>query len=720
MKWVFILLILALTINQAYAAATIADIYSAPSEAQQFSSGTAGICQDLDPSCSDEEYSSVTDVYSKLGDGSTSSSSSVVTRNSGNSQAAYIKLVYDIDGLFSGTYSLRFATTDADTFVGLIYSYKNDTNVNVSSEIVFTKTQGDTWTEVDITDIVNQQALNNNGRVMVKLYSNESSSTSISEAYLRRPFRAEDFDIVSQGVEETELDRHVINGWLVVSRVSEDITSVSNLSCELWRLDDGGIYFDLNETALNLMTDINGRLFEVMWDANETHGVEEGKNIELNCMVNANGVEFENIKQFIYVNNQKSILDNIQDFIVYIAQILGLLQDNNDMLNELLLELQIGATEYLPGDPGKIFAKILQENIELENAACEATMHYPNGTKFITGAVMEPVIDVAATAQSYFQHDFIVPEVIGVYPVTVACSLNATETFYDVIPPTITVNQGTFVSGANTDLAVRDGVFYSNREQAKRHDLEFEFIGINVTNQTTALTFHFDAQRLFGGAGDPANDTIHLSIWNYTSSSWILVASPYAYTSGVFPFTLSTDTNIDDFVSSDGNFTIRFEDTVGPPTDNSVNTLLEIDRIIVSTVEIGGTLPADLIKSSSEVHVNPPPIEMDLSEGMFYTGQTATISNVLYWSNAPAFSIYSFISDAECFLAIHYPNGTSWQILAMNVTNGGVYVTDVTFPEDVSGNYISRASCQGGSLPKLARDSSTLIVHDGVTMVSIT
>lgn len=413
-----VLLVFAL-VPSVHAAATIADLYAAPSEAENFAKGSTSPvnCQDLSNLCDDTEYVDVFDVYSVQGDGSTISGTSI--RNNLATAAGYLKLVYDVDGLLQGDYALRFARSTPGDFDYIICGYANYTAINVSRCEYGTVTGDDVWNEVDITNFVNRQYYEKNGRMTIRFIVDDASAQVITESYIKRPIKQSDVSIVAQGVSETEANTRVENTWSIVSQTS--LPAISNGSCTLARLDN----IDQNPTEVPLNFSLfnpsyavgpNSEYFRVYWDANiSVDGFMEGYNYEVECQGYLDEAAFTGFSQFVYINREKSLWESIADIVVYLLQIIGITADTNELVSAQVE--MVDALIPLGGEGvATTFLTYADETVDV-NASCYVDIWYPNSTQWIDGQLM-----TAKGSDGRYTYEISQPDVEGLYQMRSFCN----------------------------------------------------------------------------------------------------------------------------------------------------------------------------------------------------------------------------------------------------------------------------------------------------------
>lgn len=450
MRALLFVLVFAAIASQAYAAATIAEIYSAPSEAIVLSGPTNSTCQEgiTSMTCSDSQFPSATDAYTNWGDGSTAVTSSETIADKGNSQTAIGRLVYDVDGLLQGTYKLRYAHISESDFNYSICTYINSTHLNESScQYYFHPEDGDIWNEVDINALVRESAERFNNRIYLRVTmidNGDTDSMGFSEFYLKRPFKLADIDIIPMGVAEAEENTRVENMWTFVSQT--EIPDITNGSCQIKKLvniNESPAHTIINSSELNVEYDVatDYTYFKVYWMANTSvTDFEEGYNYEVDCSGYLGELEMSGFSQFVYINRERSLWQQIGDFITYFLQIIGLLEENQALINESIvignetrdianqtLNLVQGLGGSVSVQPQDIVAYTGQNLTVMsaltvgttpdDAADCKLKVYYPNATVWINEQNM-----TALGADGLYKTDVLFPEVTGNYQAISSCT----------------------------------------------------------------------------------------------------------------------------------------------------------------------------------------------------------------------------------------------------------------------------------------------------------
>jgi hypothetical protein len=378
MKWLLLLFGLMIALPSVHAAATISEIYAAPSEAEKYFGGS-GICQDLDTSCNDTQYPSVTDGYQLLGDGATASASSIAVENKSSSQSGYLRLVYHLDGVLDGTYQLRVGHKQGQpSYNNMICAYLPDAkNVNGSSCITASHVDGQQWSEYDVDTLVRRSAVRFDGAVILRYYHTSGTAADVAEVYLKRPFKEADFQIIPQGVTTGDVNQWLENEWVIVSQAEIDLT---NASCNVYEL--GATHVLLNDSYIhkNVSIEQDGSKVTVRWFSNSTV-VNPGVNYEVDCDVLAGNAVLLGLEQYVYMTVDGGIFEDLTAVLDSILRLLGLIEDPVYVRQ---------MTMQAPSD-GPIDLKVQVTSGEdlYTNAACNTTITDSTGSVLFNQVIME-------------------------------------------------------------------------------------------------------------------------------------------------------------------------------------------------------------------------------------------------------------------------------------------------------------------------------------------
>ena len=176
------------------------------------------------------------------------------------------------------------------------------------------------------------------GRVSLRIITRQDSPQPfIREAYIRQPITRADVDFLPQGVFQAPLNSYIENSWKILSDVD---LNMDNISCSLYRVE--GINFLVVPTLLQVSTDENNQIFKVMWYANSSV-INESFNYKVDCNITVEGILFEQVSQYVYINRERTFFEKINGIFDYlfgfITDILFGINQTVEKNQELLLNI---------------------------------------------------------------------------------------------------------------------------------------------------------------------------------------------------------------------------------------------------------------------------------------------------------------------------------------------------------------------------------------------
>lgn len=183
----------------------------------------------------------------------------------------------------------------------------------------------------------------------------------------------------------------------------------------------------------------------------------------------------------------------------------------------------VGATEYSPGDNGKVFIQLLRNGIyPIENASCFLTVYYPNNTYFLNNVKMNYF------REGLYYYDFIAPNILGVYMTTIYCIMPTTiKKYYPLYYAAINGS-----ASGELSYAFESDNYYltlsSKPFAPPSHVVDFNFQFENVTAKKIEIFFK-------GVMVDSASDTaikdgiIEFRIFNYCNNTWQILPNKGTY-----------------------------------------------------------------------------------------------------------------------------------------------------------------------------------------------
>ncbi len=344
--------------------------------------------------------------------------------------------------------------------------------------------------------------------------------------------------------------------------------------------------------------------------------------------------------------------------------------DHVDLVEEVLVvrrvlepSIFVAGTEYAPFDPGKVFVQLSNEsNGPLNDASCFLDVFFPNGTTFITDLMMNFL------AKGIYDHDFTIPPVLGVYPVSVECIFQTTTTTFGadgfVAYPNVTTGDGLI------GLAVLgDGNELKGDEKADSQRRTGLNISIPVNNISSLLALSLNVHTEWRESkGGELPDDITYSFRNFSDVGLpgVQVGS-HGYNADIEEFTFTLLGNVSDFYNGT-HFVVVINDTIGEPNDTD-NSHLHIDflRLLIAR---NTTTVVEHLRGGGELHVTNgtanvlaainEPLMFDLEEVLlllwfFLLAQLVFVNNRMYWFGVGFYTLFlgiAFITNIELIFLI--------------------------------------------------------------------
>lgn len=269
-------------------------------------------------------------------------------------------------------------------------------------------------------------------------------------------------------------------------------------------------------------------------------------------------------------------------------------------------ELTIHGTEYTSNQIAKAWLQLIDTNGSyINNGVCYVDIYTPTGGYQIEGAQM---VNMNHDGIYYYNIDTtLLGE--GVYPVIAKCYYIA-EQIWNYANSYFIMN-GSYQSGAITNTytienSVAGSLQFKEEPAGNPRRLQ---VGVNLTNSTYCSNISKALMtgigiRVVGRFNSAPNDDLTISIWNYTSSSWmnfpnkLMEGNVWRDVSNSLSFNNITNTG---FVNGSGsNIRIKFLDTA--LADGTTDTF-ELDYISVSCNQL--SFPEwQQVKGSSEFHIS--------------------------------------------------------------------------------------------------------------------
>lgn len=263
--------------------------------------------------------------------------------------------------------------------------------------------------------------------------------------------------------------------------------------------------------------------------------------------------------------------------------------------------LDLHGTEYTYGQRAKIWLQLLDASGNYVNeGVCYIHIYTPNNEEYIENAEM-----LNQNHDGIYYYDIDVPLETGVYPAIASCYYLSSEIKY--YPLSIGINRGTAVF-SNLDAAYEiDGDFFrytENSPSPRRIDLNWTFTASNISacslNKEELMTgINVYVYGLFDSV---VNDDVSISIYNWTSDSWVSLPNKILEGPGyksVSNFLLTNNITKSGYYSNTNGMEIRTNDTT---LTDGTNTNFDVDQIYIGCSQLQTPVWQE-IKGSSEMHV---------------------------------------------------------------------------------------------------------------------
>jgi hypothetical protein len=269
-------------------------------------------------------------------------------------------------------------------------------------------------------------------------------------------------------------------------------------------------------------------------------------------------------------------------------------------------DVTVHGTEYSYGQTAKTWLQLIDGLGDFVNEGiCYVDIYTPENEQFLERANMHSL-----EHDGIYYYDLLLENMgEGVYPVIALCYYEAGQVSY--FASNYFTKIGTYDSGTIDNTYIIDGGagLYLRFKEAVLNPVRNISVGLNVTNSSicfdtpeallTGVTL-----RVVGRFDSVVNDDITISLWNYTSNSWldlpnkILEGASYKDVSNSFFINNITDSG---FVNSSGsNLKVLFTDTT--LTDGATSNL-DIDYLTFSCDQLADPSWQE-VKGSSEIHIS--------------------------------------------------------------------------------------------------------------------
>jgi hypothetical protein len=261
-------------------------------------------------------------------------------------------------------------------------------------------------------------------------------------------------------------------------------------------------------------------------------------------------------------------------------------------MNNPIGNMEIAGTEYVLGQNGTLFIKLLDSNeLPINSGFCSLNVYYPNKTiKFMDNS------PTTFLENGLYYKDFFVPNTEGLYIADANC-IYADTIFRYNLPSEDCGYSGSISGGTSPQPVTFQNVdctpFYTTGGINGYQNWTFNYTSIGVINLSTISQIDVNWVGQLGGA------TNYLQLYNWNTSAWDNLGSYVASTGGV---SIACGNNVYITRSATSNITSYV-------INNTIKTRIFISAaaILTDAVEIifhnNGSVVASL-RGSSEVHVN--------------------------------------------------------------------------------------------------------------------
>jgi hypothetical protein len=262
----------------------------------------------------------------------------------------------------------------------------------------------------------------------------------------------------------------------------------------------------------------------------------------------------------------------------------------------------IHGTEYTNKQIAKPWLQLINSTGDYINTGvCYVDIYTPAGGYYLEGGTMTNM-----NHDGIYYYDMPAPLIEGVYPVIAKCYYLAGQTFF--YPNSYFTQIGTYDSGLITDTYTVNNVFIRFKESTVNPVRNIS-VGVNFTsgpicsNISSSLLTGISA-RIVGRFDSVSNDDITVSIYNYTSSTWLTLPNKLLEGNTWMDFSnslLFNNITTAGLVNSTGSgLKLKFVDT--NYTDGATSNL-DLDLVQLSCDQL--TSPVwQSVKGSSEIHVS--------------------------------------------------------------------------------------------------------------------
>lgn len=382
--------------------------------------------------------------------------------------------------------------------------------------------------------------------------------------------------------------------------------------------------------------------------------------------------------------DDKAMIASIYESTKKTDDIYSIVSSMKDFQNFQKYKMSVYGTEYIAGDFGKAWIQLLNANSSaITGSLCYMTIYTPANTAWISSQMMTEL------GSGLYYMDFIVPNIVGVYPVVAYCYVGTGVVQQFVNASAYDIVHGVYNAGIINDTWALNGVYLQIKETGvpspRRLEVDFNFTDACEPSELEmgSATISWEGTWTSVDA-----DRLYMYIWNYTSSSWLLLSNSLDGGAGDRSFSnniMSNNLSKSGF-AQDHVVRVRFVDT--NMTDGTANNFYT-DRLYLSC-DLTASAQWQLVKGGSEIHVT------SLGDGISY----GIATNAFY-----------FADDTGIFGGSVHDNFTVASFVYANLTELVEYEMPSGFPcETLLGFY--RKNKTSGSYENMSHLFAWNSLHD--------
>jgi hypothetical protein len=258
--------------------------------------------------------------------------------------------------------------------------------------------------------------------------------------------------------------------------------------------------------------------------------------------------------------------------------------------------LNMHGTEYYINDFGKSWIQLIDSSGNfVDNGTCYIDIYTPDNDQFLERASM------SFLENGIYYYDFIVPNVIGIYP-SIGLCYYITTTQIETADSGY-VDTGIDGTGSYSSTATRNNVYWNideNLTDTYRLQMGQNYTGITHPALLSGISIEFQ------GRWDGGSDYLTIHVWNWSSSKWIPLSNTIPDTSG-------TDLDVNNMLLTvnatrsgilySGEIRVMINDT---GLVDLAASRFRIDYLVVNLISYSSPTITE-IKGSSEINVRGNP-----------------------------------------------------------------------------------------------------------------